>query len=332
MDSVLQVMVEEEIGPGERCQSFTQAFAESVSCPSATAFRTYPDCIKTALLVMGATEGTVVAVSPLAPSLYNEILEELKCKVVFVDVDRENGLPDEEAVAKSNAEILVLYENCGSIPMKYNSETTFADKCEYSTVSVLEDVTESLGAHFRDEAKAGDWGKTVVCAFEEDSLVSSSGGAALAVRGDMVYSLRGKRPSSYRRMPDLNAALGKVQLNNLEENSLKRRDIVKVYEQSLKKTKHRKFGLTLLDYETPAGSFSVFLNCKPDEVIKFAEKKDVPVKMTFGESILKTYDGDPFNSFPVAAAFFYRTVSFPVYPFLKNSEIDEVNKIIAHLP
>lgn len=332
MDSVLQAMVDEQIGPGERCQYLAQQFAQQVSCTNAVAFRTYHDCIRTALILAGAKQGTTVALSPLAPYVYIEVLSSMECSVVWVDADRENGLPDEQQVVQSNPEILILYENCGSLPLKYDNQTTFAKKCDYGDVLIIEDVTQSLGAGYRDEYKAGDWGKIVICAMEDDNLVSAAGGAVLAARGDIVYSLRSHRPDSFRRMTDLNASLASVQIENLNENNIKRREIVKVYEQSLSKTKHKKFGLTLFDFESPCAGFDVFLDCKPEEVIKFAQKREVPVKLTFEHCAAKDIEGDLFSLFPICAAYYYRTVSFPVYPFLKNNEIDEINKIIAHLP
>lgn len=332
MDSVLQTMVDEQIGPGDRCSAFTQSFAECVRCSSATSFRTYPDCIRTAFKIMGVVKDTKVAVSPLAPHLYLEILNELESNIVWVDVDRDNGLPDEISVQKAECEVLVLYENCSSLPLKYNKETAEVEKCDYGPVKILEDVSQSLGASYKDYVKAGDFGKVVVCAFEEDSIVSAGGGACLAVRNEMVYALRGNRPSAYQKLCDLNAALGNVQLTNQEENSNKRREIAKLYVQSLSKTRHKQFGLNLIDFENPSGNFAVFLDSKPTEVIKFAEKHEVPVLMTFADSSIKDFEGDSFESYPVSSAFFYRTVSFPLYPFLKSSEIDSINKVIAHLP
>lgn len=332
MDSVLQTMVNEQIGPGERCSYFTSSFAEKTGCQSSVAFRTYPDCIESALRLAGAEKDTAVAISPLSPSIYKEVLDKLGCKIVWVDVDKENGLVNETLVASSGAQILILYENCGSIPLKYNKDTTFADKCDFGSLVVIEDVTQSIGGHFRDEAKPGDWGKIVICALEEDNIISSAGGAVLAVKSDLTYALRSKKPSSYLRLPDMNAALGLVQLNHLDENCIRRREILKTYQQSLSKTNHRQFGLTLLDFESCAGSFSVFLDSKPEQTIKFAEKHDIPTAMTFEDCLLKDFEGDAFSLVPAAAAYYYRTVSFPVYPFLKASDVDSITKIIAHLP
>lgn len=332
MDSVLQTMVDEKIGPGERGRAFVQLFCETVKATSAVAFRTYPDCLVDALRLMGAKEGTVVAVSPLSPAIYRTVIKSVGAKMVMVDIDKESCCPDEALVAQSGADILLLYENCGTIPAKYNEQTTFVEKCDYSSVKVIEDISESIGSCVKDEAYAGGVGNIVVCAFEEDSVVSAAGGAVMAVRGEYVNELRGRRPSKYLRMPDLNAALGMVQLSNMDDNAEKRRDILKVYQQSLAKTRHKQFGLSLLDFTSNACAFAVQLDSKPDESIKFAAKHDVPVKMAFADCLLKDYDGDPFQDTPVAASHYYRTVELPLYPFLRSSEIDGISKVVAHLP
>lgn len=332
MDSVLQTMVNEQIGPGDRAKAFVQQFCESTACTSAVAFRTYPDCLQSALRLMGAAEGMRVAVSPLAPSIYKDVIEATGAKVVYVDIDRENGCPSEAQVIQSEADILMLFDNKGTMPVKYNEQTTFPERCDYGNVKIIEDISESIGSHLKEDSLAGCLGNIVICAFEEDSVVCAAGGAVMAVRGDYVNALRGKRPSRYLRMPDMNAALGTVQLANLEENSAKRREILKLYQQSLAKTRHKQFGLNLLDFSSNGGYFAVQLDSKPEETVKFAQKHDVPVMMAFEDCLIKGFEGDPFEAFPVAASYYYRTVQFPLYPFLKSSEIDNIAKVIAHLP
>lgn len=332
MDSVLQTMVNEQIGPGDRAKAFMQLFNETIGTSRAVAFRTYPDCLKSALTLMGAAEGVKVAVSPLSPAIYRTIIERTGAKLVYVDIDRENGCPDPKKVAESEADILLLYENKGTMPLFYNNQSTFVEKVDYGEIKVIEDISESVGGKLKDEFKAGFLGNIVICALEEDSVVSAAGGAVLAVRGEYVNTLRGKVPSKYIRMPDMNAALGAVQLANIDENSAKTREILKLYQQSLAKTRHKQFGLTNIEFASNGFSFAVQLDSKPEESIKFAQKHDVPVRMAFADCLVKDFDGDPFEAFPVAASYFYRTVEFPIYPFLKKSEIDNISKVIAHLP
>ena len=332
MDSVLQTMVNEKIGPGERARAFVQLFCDTVKATSGVAFRTYPECLSQALRLMGAQKGTRVAVSPLSPAVYRDVINSVGAEMVIVDVNRENGCVDETLITESDADILLLYENYGTLPAKYNEQTTFVEACDFSGIKVIEDISESIGSHVKDEVRAGSIGQIVVCAFEEDSVVSAAGGAVMAVRGEYVNALRGKRPSKYLRMPDMNAALGMVQLANLSENCEKRRDMLKVYQQSLSKSRHKQFGLNLLDFESNACGFVVQLDAKPDETVKFAAKYDVPVQMAFADCLIKDYEGDPFESMPVAASFFYRAVGLPIYTFLRPSEIESISKVIAHLP
>lgn len=332
MDSVLQTMVDEKIGPGEKVLAFMQAYSETVKAISSSSYRTYPDCLEAALLMAGAGKGVKVAVSPLSPQLYKTVIEKVGAQIVYVDVDKENGCPREDLVATSGADILLLYENYGTIPMRYNEKTTYAELLDYGCVKVIEDISESIGGHLKDEGYAGAVGQLVVCAFEEDYVVSAGGGCAVGAKSELVSALRGKRPSKYIKMPDLNAALGLVQLSNLEANSAKRREIVKLYQQGLSKTRHKQFGLSLMDFESNCSGFAVLLDSKPDEAIKFGAKHDVPIKMAFEDCLIKTYEGDPFEAFPVAASYYYRAVAFPVYPFLRGTEIDLISKIISHLP
>lgn len=332
MDSVLQTMVDEKIGPGEKVLAFMQAYSETVGAISSSSYRTYPDCLTASLLMAGAGPGIKVAVSPLSPQIYRSVIEGTGAEIVYVDVDKENGCPREDLVADSGADILLLYENYGTIPMKYNEKTTYAELLDYGSVKVIEDVSESIGGRLKDEGYAGAVGQLVVCAFEDDSVVSAGGGSAVGAKNELISALRGRRPSKYVKMPDLNASLGLVQLSNLDTNSAKRREIVKLYQQALSKTRHKQFGLSLIDFESNCSGFAVLLDSKPDEAIKFGAKHDVPIKMAFEDCLVKTYEGDPFESFPVAASYYYRTVSFPVYPFLKGTELDLISKIISHLP
>ena len=332
MDSVLQTMVNEKIGPGERARAFVQSFCETVQATSGIAFRTYPDCLSFALVTIGVGEGTKVAVSPLSPEIYRTVLQKLGAEIVYVDIDKQTGCPDDEKVAQSGAEVLLLFEPFGTLPVRYNEQTTFPETCDFSGVKVIEDISQSIGSRVKDECFAGKIGQIVICAMEEDGVVSAGGGAVMAVRGDMVNAIRGKRPSKYLTMPDMNAALGMVQLSNLEESCQRRGEILSVYQQSLAKTRHKQFGLSLLDFSSNASAFTVMLDSRPDETVKFASKHDVPVRMAFADCLFKDMETDPFEVAPVAASYYFRTVEFPLYAFLKPNEIDGISKVISHLP
>ena len=332
MDCVLQTMADEHIGPGERARAFTRFFADSVGCAASLSFRTYQDCIRTAFDVAGLTSESRVAISPLAPSVYYEVLSSIGCDVVYVDVDTENGMPGSESVISSGADVFVLYESCGSLPAKYSSDTTLFEKVDYSGICVIEDISESIGSAVGEDLRAGSWGNMVLARLEEYDVVSAGGGAVLAAKGEFSDKVKDYKVSQFKSLSDLNAALGLVQLENIAEGNLKRSEICSLYQVGMVSSKHKKFGLNALDFKGNGSCFSVFLDCKPDELIEFAKRRDVPVIRTFENSICSCLEGDLFEKFPTCAAYYYRTVSFPVYPFLKPEEVKTISRIVANLP
>lgn len=332
MDYVLQTMADEHIGPGEKSGLFNNAFAQRLGFASSVSFRTYQDCLRAALKLCEVGEMTTVALSPLSPSVYCDVLEKFGCKVVYVDVNRENGMPDSQAVYDSNADVLLLYEPCASIPVKYNSDTTYYERESYGSIKIIEDVSTSVGSVLGEDAKAGEWGDIVICSLEENDVISAGGGAVLSVKGELVPALSQMQVSEYELLTDLNASLGLIQLENLDANSIKRREICDVYSSGMISTKHKKFGLVSIEYKSNGSAFAVFMDCKPDNLIEFAKRHDVPVLRTFEKSAMSKIEGDLFERFPNAASYYYRTVSFPVYPFLNAQEVKNISRIIANLP
>ncbi|MCF0238258.1 MAG: DegT/DnrJ/EryC1/StrS aminotransferase family protein [Sphaerochaetaceae bacterium] len=333
MDSVLQTMVVDSIGPGSKAHNFVQTFCEYTKTTRGAAFRTYPDAIRASLKALGVGEGVNVAISPLAPVLYYEILKEFNPNIFLVDVDSENGYPLEEEVRKSNAQVLILYGSYGSLPLKYNKETTFAEPMNYGEeIKIIEDISETLGSTMGTDLGSGSLGNIIICAFEENNVVSAGGGAIVCVKRNLNYKMEIINPSYYSSMTDLNASLGQVQLDNLEDNSKKRREILKTYQGSLSKTRHKMFGFNMLDFQSNGSGFPVFLDSKPEETIKFGQKYDVPIKKAFEKSIFSALEGDLFEIAKVAATYYYRTVLFPLYPFLENNEKENIAKVLSHLP
>ncbi|MDD4397610.1 MAG: DegT/DnrJ/EryC1/StrS family aminotransferase, partial [Sphaerochaetaceae bacterium] len=174
-------------------------------------------------------------------------------------------------------------------------------------------------------------------AMEEENLISAAGGAFVGVRSkDLSDKLKQYRDLSgrllrYLELPDLNSSLGLVQLDNLDERLRKRKEIFKIYRQNLQKTGHKLFGLSDVDFDINGGYFAVLLNSKPQDVIKFGFRYQVPVRMAFEDTAGCTMIDD-FDRIPTAIPYMLRGVVFPIYPFLSQQEIETVAKVIGHLP
>jgi dTDP-4-amino-4,6-dideoxygalactose transaminase len=149
MDAVLQTMVDERIGPGERKNEFLKQFCTYIGAGEGIALRSYPDALRAALLTLSLPPGGKVGVSVLSPSLYGSIAKEMQLELLLGDIDEESGcLSQGEAsrLVEEGAQALLIHEPMCQIPLHGEFRSL--------GVPVIEDISQSLGSCF-DEEKAG---------------------------------------------------------------------------------------------------------------------------------------------------------------------------------
>jgi dTDP-4-amino-4,6-dideoxygalactose transaminase len=264
----------------------------------------------------------------LAPSYYEDVVRSLGYELLLGDIDKEHGcLSQAEAqrLVQEGCKALLLHEPVCQIP--------FGVDYKELGVPVMEDISQSIGSSF-EERNAGSWGDLVVCSFEEDGVVSCGGGAALVFNEKEHKTAATELLSntgSHVELPDMNAALGLIQLAALDEHLYRRRELYSLYTKSLMKTHHRLFGIGHIDFEPNGYGFCTTLDSKAEDVIAFAKKYEVSAKRTFADS-LASHHQEAFETYPVALPAFHRSISLPIYPFLSQSDLQVILKVIAHLP
>ena len=327
MDAVLQTMVDEKIGPGERKKEFIRLFLDLINKKQGFALRTYYDAILFSLKSLSLEKGDEVFVSVLTPRIYLEAFKELEINPVLVDVD-DSMIIDIDYVLNNKSDktkALILFEPICQVVRNIDA---FKD----TGLLIIEDISQSIGSSY-GEIKPGVIGDVVLASTEEDGIVSTGGGAFVATDSEDIGDNIKKEVSKlspYVELPDMNAALGIVQITKLENILLRRDNIYKVYIQAVKKTNCKLFGSASMDFHSNGYGFSVIVNSKPDEMIAFASKYQVSAKKTFSNAIGSRYQ-DRFDRFPKAIPALTRGLSFPIYPFLSSVEIESIQKVISHL-
>lgn len=330
MDAVLQTMVDEKIGPGDKKKEFVALFSQLLTKVSGgLGLRSYPEALRLALLSIGLKPKDKVAVSILSPLLYKTVCESLELDLILCDIDPDTGILSMDEATKAveqGAKAFLLHEPFGQIPYNAQELPTFG-------LPIIEDISESIGSHLQ-EFKSGMLGSIVICSLEEDNIISTGGGAIVFARNNETWEkLRtNNRPYRfYNEIPDMNAALGVIQLMNYEVNLKRRFELYTLYKNAILRTSHHLFGIENIDYESNGFMFSVVLNSKIDDAITFANKYSVSCQRSFASSIGSLYQ-EKYELFPIALPAINRAVSFPLYPFLQQKDQDAIVKVLSHLP
>lgn len=228
---------------------------------------------------------------------------------VFIDVDKDTmGLsPDAmDAWLKENAEI--KGENCynkrtgrrikACVPMHTFGHPVHLDKlvevCNRYHLELIEDAAESLGSFYKGK-HTGTFGKIGAISFNGNKTITTGGGGMLLFQDESLgkyakhLTTQAKVPHRWEfghdhigynyRMPNINAALGCAQLEEIDHILVNKRETAEKYNQFFSDKENIRF------FTEPEGSKSnywlnaVLLNDK-EEQLKFLEYTNDQAVMT----------------------------------------------------
>ena len=328
MDAVLQTMVDEKIGPGEKKKAFIKAFSLYAGKKDGAALRSFIDALGIIFHTLALNEGDLCAISVLSPEIYLEAFRRNGIKPYLLDVDQDM-MPDTEGLRKGLEEgvkALVYFEPLGQLPQDISEIKSLG-------IPIIEDITESIGSK-NGKIQPGMVGDIVIASTEENSMVSTAGGAVILTdREDYLEVIKKSVQdySSYIEMADMNAALGIVQLEKLPLVVQRRSAIWHMYQdEAMKRNRVKVFGTSGADFETNGFGFCAIVNERPDETIQLAQKYQVTARKTFSKAIGARYQ-DRYDRFPRSVPALGRGVSFPLYPFLSSAEVSTVQKVVGIL-
>lgn len=360
MDAVLTCMVDERIGPGELNGRFIQTVKEFFGCDGAVALRNPASALKYALRSIGLNPGETIMISALAPAWHYQAAADLGYKPLVLDVDENSGLVNAEIVKKgieSGGRLLLLHESMGILPE--------IDEINALGIPVIEDVSKSAGAYFPtyDEnnnpiegRKAGSMGVFSILGLEEHDVVTAGGGAVLMASNRREWIVLKKFVDSMpgtELLPDLNCALGWVQLKEFKHNELLRKKIFGLFQRACMSGRHRMFirgsGAVVpaakgpkndgensegepYDYTSTMCCFPLILTTSFKDIKQYAAKKDIEISQAYEDSVMALKQDEISSECIKAKSLYLRCVLFPLYPRLTHSQVAKIVKVLGTLP
>ncbi len=328
MSAVLQTMADEHIGIGENTYSFSLALKEYLGYPKRVIpLRTIVDSLSFALRSLSLPKHANIGVSVLSPLWYVQVIESLGFSFKLLDIDPETLAIDENLLSETADSLAAVL-----IDEPYGYQAPFS-LYESIQVPVIANISQSFGS-FRDESPAGKAADIVIMSFEHSDIVSCGGGSALVFCDDKHYTQVEHELSRLYgsiALGDMNAALGIIQLGQIEENIKRRESFYRRFFLSSQRNRHHSYGSVEEEYVHNGYSFILTLESKYEEAEAFAKKHGILTERAFHDVLLETSD-DAFTQFPRSAAVAARTMRFPLYPFLTEKEVQQIERVIAYIP
>ncbi len=231
---------------------------------------------------------------------------------VYLDCEEDGINVDTDAAARSGIDILIAPSMFG-FPVELPDTRSFM---------LIEDLAQSLGARIRGKF-IGLRGEIGVCSFYATKLMTTGGqgGAVISRDKALIDKVRDYREFDCRndgklrfnfQMTDLQAAVGRVQLNRLPEFIKRREKWFAMYQED---------GLDLLDdgrLEVQPVRYRIVMRCtQPIRVISALASAGIQAIIPIEESELL----DDSARYPVALTLTNTTASLPAYPGLREEDV-----------
>lgn len=201
--------------------------------------------------------------------------------------------------------------------------------CEKYHIQIIEDAAESLGSYYQGK-HTGHWGKITTISFNGNKIVTSGGGGAILSNDENLarharhLTTTAKVPHAWRfihdqigynfRLPNLNAALGLAQLEQLEKKLRFKRALAQAYTHTFEGMAGLRF------FVEPKGAQSNYwLNAL---LLENSRQRDDLLNETNSNGVMTRPCWDPMHSLTM----------FKNYPRMDLSQTENIFERLVNIP
>jgi dTDP-4-amino-4,6-dideoxygalactose transaminase len=343
------------ITTGPKTARFEQEFARYLGAPGALALNSCTAGLHTALQTIGIGEGDEVITSPLTFAATANVIEHVRARPVFVDVE-----PDTLQMDPACLESAVTSRTRAIIPVHFAGHPADLDAIGAVAVrhglTVIEDSAHSLPARYRGRLIGSGDNPVAFSFYATKNLTTGEGGMLTGDPGFLerarVISLHGmshdgwnryaeggqwfyevKLPGFKYNMTDIQAALGLWQLKKLESHQQRRRAVVAAYQAAFDENDAFELPVERADVEHAWHLY--VLRLRPgvlaigrDRFIEELTRRRIGSSVHFIPVHLHPFYRDTYGyvpeDFPVAFSNYQRMLSLPLHPGLSDTDVTDV--------
>jgi dTDP-4-amino-4,6-dideoxygalactose transaminase len=325
---------------GPETDAFEQELAEYLEAKHVVTVNSGTDALIMSLRILGIGKGDEV-ITPVNSFIATTLaITEVGATPIFVDIDPDTYEIDVNQIAnkitKKTKAILPVH----LYGLMSNIESIVKIAKEYN-LFVVEDACQAIGSTYKGK-KAGTWGDIGTFSFYPGKNLGAYGdGGAMCTNDKELYE-KMKMIRNYgqtqkyhhktlgynSRLDEIQAAILRVKLKNIDIWNQQRNEVVSQYKKLLKNIKTQKIP------ENYNSNYHIFLIeiDKRDELQKLLDKKGVQTLIHYPIPIhlqeCNKYLGYRKGDFPVAEKTAMKILSLPIYPEVNNTDIKHTAKLI----
>ena len=337
-EAAIHALRNESFVGGESVSKFEEEFAEYTGVKHAVSVSSGNSALQISLMALGIADNSKVVTPTNSFIASANCIRMTNAHPILADIDLKDGGIDVSGVTQSVDAIIPvhIYGN----PCNFDSVKAFAEE---QKIPIVEDACQAHGAIYKNR-KVGSLSDVGCFSFypTKNMTVGGDGGMTTTNNEEIAQKISSMRDNGRKtknefdklgftmRLNTVNAAIGRIQLNHLDEKNSRRREIVSIYKKNLVED------CILPENENGKSVYHqiVIRHSKRNEIRKGLADNDIGSAIYYETPIhLQPIYQEYGYKLPNSEKFSKEVMSLPSYPQLTDEQIlvicEHVNKIIS---
>jgi len=335
-------------GLGPKTKEFEEQFASYIGTKYAVCLNSATAALHLSLKILDLPEGSEVITTPVTFISTAFVMHYNNLKPVFADISPDTLNLDPDDVRKK-----ITHKTKAILPVHFGGHICDMDElmsiASKHNLFIVEDAAHAAGSSFNGK-KAGSFGQFGCFSFHAVKNLATGDGGMITLNDKKSYerllrlrwlgidkSTFSRKSESYYSWDydvkelgfkchgnDILSSIGLVQLEKLEFTNKKRREIFRKYSEALKEVKDFVETPVWCDGHISACHNYVAKAKDRDMLIEHLNANGISAGVHYKPLYLHSYYKGLKTNCPVADKIWTKLISLPMFPDLKNEEIDKV--------
>jgi len=355
INEVVDTLKSDWITTGPKTKKFEEEFKNYFNAPSALALNSCTAALHTALVTLGIGAGDEVITTPMTFCASVNVIEHVGARPILVDVE-----PDTLNIDPNKIENAITSKTKAILPVHYSGHPVeldyIYDIAKKYNLFVIEDAAHAISAKYKGRYIGSSSNPVCFSFYATKNLTTAEGGMLTGdpefIEKARIISLHGMSKDAWKRyskegswyyevvfpgykynMTDIQASIGLWQLKKIERFQKRRKEIVRMYNDSFSKEEALEIPVERPYVEHAWHLYVLRLNLQVlkidrNQFIEELRIRNIGTSVHFIPIHLHPYYRDKYgfkpNDFPVAYENYLKIISLPLYPRMSNEDVYDV--------